>query len=132
MIEFDQHDRALDAIVERAVLGRAADPAKTRIAEMALDLLHPRLVRTGGQRRDIAGDQIKDVLSLYRRQVADLDSLIGNDAVVLMRPGKVEIVGEMASSGREVAADHRMRDDGATLLFRRERADERQSRALFV
>src|SRR5579871_4785534 len=99
MIEFDQHDRALDAVIESAVLARAADPAEMRIGEVALDLFHTRLVWACRQWRDIAADQIKDVPALRRRQIADLDPLIGNDAVVLMRAGKMKIIGEMAASG---------------------------------
>src|SRR5262245_23379353 len=35
MVELDEDDRALDAIVERALLGEAADPAEMRVGEMA-------------------------------------------------------------------------------------------------
>ena len=46
VIELDERHRALDAVVERAVLAGAADPAEVRVAHVAFEFGEPRLHRT--------------------------------------------------------------------------------------
>ena len=43
MIELDQDDRAVDAVVEHRVVGRAAGPGESRAIEMRVDLVTDRL-----------------------------------------------------------------------------------------
>ncbi len=43
MIELDQDDRALDAVIEDRSVIRPADPREIRLVEVRLDLVHPHL-----------------------------------------------------------------------------------------
>src|SRR5262245_3969043 len=61
VIELDEGDGALDAIIERAHLVEAADPAEMRFTEVTLDLAHARRIRPARHRRDIGGYEVEQV-----------------------------------------------------------------------
>ena len=76
--------------------------------------------------------QVDQIAPLQRRQLGAAQALVGHDAVVLERAAEMQVVGEMPPALRQVAAHHGMRDDRAALLLGRERAHQRQARALLV
>src|SRR5262245_39970676 len=117
MIELDEGHRALDTIIERADLVEAADPAEMRLREMALNLAHPRRIRSAWHRRDIGGDEVEQVAPLQRAHLARAQALERNDPIVLMRAAEMQVIGEVPASRRQVAAHHGMRHDGGVLLL---------------
>ena len=110
----------LNPIVERARFLKAADPAKMRVGEMPLNLGQARGERSRRQRRDIGGDESHEIALLTGGQCGRAQSLIRHDAIVLKGAAEMQIVGEVAAAGRQVAADHGMRDDRLLLLTRRQ------------
>ena len=61
-----------------------------------------------------------------------LQALIRHHAIVLECAAEMQVVGEMPPPLRQIAAHHRMRDDGPLLLLRRKRAHQLQAGALLV
>ena len=103
-----------------------------RVGEMPLDFGQAGGKRPRRQRRDIGCDEIDEIALLLRRQRRRAQTFIGHDAVVLKRAAEMQIVGEVTTARRQVAADHGVRDDRLALLARRQRAHQRQAGALFV
>ena len=58
VVEFDQHDRAVDAVVEGAVIVVRADPGKVRVAQVIERLFQPDLRMARADVMQIDADQI--------------------------------------------------------------------------
>src|SRR5579862_9372640 len=84
VVELDHQHRALDTVIESAVLAQTAGPAEMSLGEMPLHVAHSRLQRPGRQRRQIAPGEIEQRLTLLRAKVSSANSFIRNDGIVLM------------------------------------------------
>ena len=93
MIELDQDDGAVDAVVEHAVRCRVADPREPRVVQMALDFRHLHLRVALIHVADVQLDQVDQLPTLRRRQFGDADASIVQHEVVLKRFGQVVVAG---------------------------------------
>ena len=62
VVELDQDDRAVDAVVEDRVVARAADPGETGLVEVRLDLGHPHSGVALPHVVDVEPDQVEQSL----------------------------------------------------------------------
>ena len=116
MIELDHHHRALNPVVESVVLAGAADPAKMRGVEMALDFFDARGARAFGQRLNVGVDKIEQLFALRLREAGYRRAFVRHDAIVLKRAAQMQLVSAMAARGGQVAAGGGMKQDGLFAL----------------
>jgi len=64
VVEFDEDDRALDAIIEDAVRFGGADPAEGRAIEMSADFGHFHASMTAAHAADVFVDEIDELVTL--------------------------------------------------------------------
>ena len=82
MIELDQHDGAMDLVVEGTIIGYRAHPGKVGLIEMLIDFAHLHPGVTFGGPANVRGDQGPQAAALSIGQVGGADSSEGNHGVV--------------------------------------------------
>ncbi len=110
VVELDEQDRALDAVVERVVRAMAADPAEMGVGEMALERLHLRGARAVGHDADIGLGQVHQPVAVGGGERAGEGAFIGHHTVVLMRAAQHQAVGEMDATVGQVLSGQRAGD----------------------
>src|SRR5215468_9522487 len=85
MIELDQHHRAVDAVIERAMIVMSADPRKMRVAQMIERLfeLDGRMARAHAMK--INAEEIAQHSLLLGGEVLKADAFVGHADVVVVR-----------------------------------------------
>src|SRR5450755_3421374 len=81
-IELDEHDRAMDPVVEGAIIGDRAHPGEVGLIQMLIHFghLHPGVALAGPA--DIGGDQSPQAPALHTGQVSGADTRISNHSIV--------------------------------------------------
>lgn len=113
MIELDQHDGAMDPVVEGTIIGYRAHPGKVGLIEMPIDFAHLHPGVAFGGPASVGGGQGPQAAALSIGQVGGADSSEGNHGVVPERASlHPAIEGVLQLSGKVVGMD-RGPEDGA-------------------
>ena len=124
VVELDQHDGAVDAVVERILVAGAADPREPRFVEVCVDLgrAHDRVIVATPP--DVGADGAPEQASLTVGQRIGSQPLVRQHDVVLERPGLHAPVDPMLEVLRQRAGHDRRIDDRSAVLGRVERPDQ--------
>jgi hypothetical protein len=132
VIEHDEHDRALDPVVEGAIIGDRADPGEVGLIQMLIHFghLHPRVALA--RPADIDGGQSPQAPALHTGQVSVADTRISNHSVVPERTGLHPAVQEVLQLRGEVIGIDRWPQNSLGRLPLIKRADEIQANPLLA
>ena len=130
MLELDEHDGAVQPVVEGVGWTRAAHPRKPRFVEMADDFVHLHLGVCPVRPPNVYADRVRQAGPLCVRESVGSDTAVWDHRVIAERTGNREVVDRMAQVGWDCIRHDRRVLDRNLLLIRIERTDEIEAAAL--